>query len=86
MAKDRSEPIAGEWRVFLDVQATRRKITHCLVAPNGETLYWARHLSEILAWLDARAISRYLLVPNHERSLGLPLEPILIEDNEQWPS
>lgn len=70
------------WALYLDQWITRRKIYHIVQNPAGETVYKSRYVGECMAFLAAEGVSRYLVHPDPQRTLRLPLEAHWMEGPE----
>jgi hypothetical protein len=75
---------AGHFAIHLDVQVTRRKWWFVATDPEGNPIYYARHISEVMGWLDLHGVHEYVLVPSEQHDLGQQLNLISIRKEEQW--
>lgn len=50
------------WRLYVDVEITRRKRYHLVASPEGEIVFRSRIVSEVIGYLVDHEISCYRLV------------------------
>jgi hypothetical protein len=53
----------------LDVQITRRKFYHVILAPDADYVFKSKHVGDCLEWFNAEAIERFEVLSDNSRWL-----------------